>query len=100
MSNDLLNDDILRKIERVISERKANMPDGSYVTSLLKGAPDKILRKITEEAGELVLASKNDDTENIIHEAADLLFHMLVLLGNHDLSLEQVLNELRQRYKA
>ena len=83
----------------MIESRKAEMPEGSYVTSLLNGAPDAVLRKIGEEACELVLAAKNNDSENIVHETADLIFHTLVLLGSHGIKLEDVYDELRKRFK-
>ena len=89
--------DILHELEKVIRSRRDNPPEGSYVASLLKGGPDKFLRKINEEAGELILAAKNGDNENIVHETADLLFHMLVLLSHYDITLDEVESELEKR---
>ena len=94
------NDNILCAVEDIIKSRKKDMPEKSYVTSLFEAAPDSFLRKIAEEAGELILAAKNDDRENIIHETADLLFHALVLLGYYEIPLDDIFDELKRRHKA
>ncbi len=97
MENQNIN--ILSAIEQVVKSRMENMPEGSYVTSLMKSAPDGILRKVSEEACELVLAAKNEDKRNIVHEAADLIFHILVLLNYYDLSINDICMELQKRFK-
>jgi phosphoribosyl-ATP pyrophosphohydrolase len=95
-----LRDDILSEIESIIKSRKENMPETSYVTSLLKGGQDAFLKKIGEEACELILASKNEDKSNIVFEASDLIFHMLVMLGYHDIPIEDIYSELKKRFKT
>lgn len=93
-----MNNDILQKLCAVLDERKQADPDQSYTASLLQDGPDKILKKLGEEATELVIASKSDENDAIIHETADLLFHMLVLLKHHDLSIDDIYSELEKRF--
>lgn len=69
----------------------------SYVAQLLKKGPDSFLKKIGEEATELVMACKDQDNNKIISEAADLLFHSMVALTYYDLDINQVLDELSKR---
>lgn len=88
---------IVEELAAVIAERKASPPDGSYTGKLFAGGTDRILKKIGEEAGELIVASKNDSASEIVHEATDLIYHMLVLLAHHDISLDAIAKELRAR---
>lgn len=90
---------VLSGLEELIRRRKAELPEGSYTTKLFSRAPDYICKKIGEEATEVVLASKNDDLENLRYEAADLIYHTLVLLVHHGLGLKDVVEELRSRRK-
>jgi phosphoribosyl-ATP pyrophosphohydrolase len=92
------NDNILEAVYQVILERKANPSEESYTASLMRKGNDKILKKLGEEATELVIAGKGGVREEIIYEAADLFFHTLVLLGYHDIPLEAVHGELRRRF--
>jgi len=89
---------VIDKIYEVILDRKRNLREGSYVSSLFKKGRDKILKKIGEEASEVVIGSKNDKKEEIIYEIADLWFHTLVLLGYHDISPEDIYKELQKRF--
>jgi phosphoribosyl-ATP pyrophosphohydrolase/phosphoribosyl-AMP cyclohydrolase len=91
-------DDILETIYRVILDRKNNPSEQSYVASLYARGLDKILGKIGEEATELAVAGKGGDPEQVTCEAADLLFHLLVLLGYYDLPPEKIYAELRRRF--
>lgn len=90
--------DIFPELYRVIQERKAHPAAGSYTAGLLS-EKDRILKKIGEEAGEVIIAAKNGDPKEIIHEVADLWFHSLVLLGCQGIPPEQVYKELRRRRK-
>jgi len=71
---------LLEQVYGTVSDRKKHPIAGSYVASLFAGGRDRILKKVVEEAGEVVLASKGDKREEIVHEVADLLFHVLIVL--------------------
>ena len=88
---------LLERLYATVSDRKQNPRADSYVSSLFKGGRDRILKKVVEEAGEVVLASKGDKRSEIIHEVADLLFHMLIVLGEHDITLPEIHQELEGR---
>lgn len=89
---------ILDAVYRVILERKANQAENSYTASLMRKGLDSVLKKVGEEATELVIAGKGGVAEEIVYETADLLFHALVLLGYHDIPVESVFDELRRRF--
>jgi phosphoribosyl-ATP pyrophosphohydrolase len=93
---------VLAALEAVIAERKARPPeDRSYVVSLLRGGVPKIGEKILEEAGEVVEAgfeAGEEGRRHLIHEAADLVFHALVLLGHRDVAWREVEAELGRRF--
>jgi phosphoribosyl-ATP pyrophosphohydrolase len=92
------NDDIIQSIYRVILDRKANPAENSYTASLMAKGIDKILKKVGEEASELIIAGKGGERQEIVHESADLIFHLLVLLGFNDIDPEEVYAELRRRF--
>lgn len=89
--------DVLKQLSATITARADADPSSSYVAKLLHKGQDAILKKIGEEATELVMASKDGLPEPVIYECADLWFHTLVLLKHHGLSAEHVLNELARR---
>lgn len=93
-----MNEDTLQLLFKTILERKANPTDNSYTAALLSKGLDKILKKLGEESTELVIAGKGGERDEIIYETADLLYHTLVLLAYHDVSLEEVYGELRRRF--
>jgi phosphoribosyl-ATP pyrophosphohydrolase len=90
--------DILQKIAETLEQRKDQDPDTSYVAGLYKKGLDEILKKVGEEASEVIIAAKGNDTSAIIHETADLWFHTLVLLSHKGLSPDEVLAELQHRF--
>ncbi|ABQ28196.1 phosphoribosyl-ATP pyrophosphohydrolase [Geotalea uraniireducens Rf4] len=92
------NDDILQAVYQVIRERKANPSEQSYTASLMAKGIDKILKKLGEEATELVVAGKGGSRDEIVYETADLFFHTLVLLGYYDIVPDEVYAELRRRF--
>ncbi len=92
------NNDTLQKLAEILEQRKTAKADESYVASLYEAGLDKILAKISEEAEETVDAARKEDAEHLIHEVADLWFHCLVLLAQKNLSYEDVLVELNQRF--
>lgn len=89
---------ILESVLRTIRERRAYPQAGSYTTKLFEGGHDKILKKVAEEAGEVLLASKGGKKEEIVYEVADLFFHTLMVLGYHDLALPDIYQELGKRF--
>lgn len=89
---------ILNTLEQVIAKREAERPEGSYTTYLFEKGIDKILKKIGEEAAEVIIAAKNRSHEELKWEAADLLFHLLVLLREQKLPLDDVLHVLTKRH--
>ncbi|KAF2424277.1 bifunctional phosphoribosyl-AMP cyclohydrolase/phosphoribosyl-ATP diphosphatase HisIE [Bacillus subtilis] len=89
---------IMNELERVIAERQAEMPEGAYTTYLFREGVDKILKKVGEEASEVIIAAKNRDREELKWEAADLLYHLLVLLREQALPLDDVLDVLKKRH--
>ncbi|HBA72677.1 MAG: phosphoribosyl-ATP diphosphatase [Geobacteraceae bacterium GWC2_55_20] len=93
-----INDDILQAVYRVIIDRKNQPAENSYTASLMHKGIDKILKKVGEEATEVIIASKDGKLDEIVYETADLFFHLLVMLGYHDIPVEDVYDELRRRF--
>ena len=89
---------VIDRLYDVIVNRREHPNAASYVSSLIQGGQDRILKKITEEAGEVILASKNQDRREIIAETTDLLFHILIVLGYHDIPPQELYQELGNRY--
>ena len=92
------NDDIIQSIYQVILDRKANPSGDSYTASLMAKGIDSVLKKVGEEATELVIAGKGGDRREIVYETADLFYHTLVLLGYHDIEPAEIYDELRRRF--
>jgi len=92
------SDDMLQAVYQVIIERKNCPAEKSYTASLMQKGLDKVLKKLGEEATELVIAGKGGARDEIVYETADLFFHTLVLLGYHDIPLDEVYGELRRRF--
>jgi len=88
---------ILQTLTETIEARKLASPDSSYVARLFSKGEDAILKKIGEEATEVILASKSGEHEQIVYETADLWFHCMVMLSHHGLSAAEVLQELARR---
>ena len=89
----------LEMLEEVIAERKNNPLPGSYTSSLFEKGINKIAQKVGEEAVELVIESKDNNEEAFLNEAADLLFHYLILLKSKNQSLKKVIEKLAERHK-
>lgn len=90
---------VVLELEKTIRERERDMPEGAYTTYLFDKGVDKILKKVGEEAAEVIIAAKNRDAEELKWEAADLLYHLLVLLQEQKLPLKNVLEVLIKRKK-
>ncbi|MBM4123988.1 MAG: bifunctional phosphoribosyl-AMP cyclohydrolase/phosphoribosyl-ATP diphosphatase HisIE [Nitrospira sp.] len=89
---------ILDQLYRTIQDRKRTPSAESYTSKLFQGGIDKVLKKVVEEAGEVVLAAKGGKKEEIVYETADLFFHTLVALGYCDITPEEVYRELAGRF--
>ena len=89
--------DILHRLSETLTSRRHADPETSYTAKLFAGGPDSILKKIGEESAELIMASKDGKSLNIVRESADLFYHVLVLLAFHGLSIEDVSQEMRRR---
>lgn len=84
--------------ERIL-QRKKEPIESSYTKYLFEKGIDKILKKVGEEASEVIIASKNDDKDEIIYETSDLIYHLLVLLADKNISVDEIREELYKRYK-
>ncbi len=91
---------ILEEIYNVVEKRIKELPEGSYTASLVKKGEDAIIRKIGEEAVEVILAFKNKNNNELIAESADLLYHLLVILAYKGVKLSEVWEELKKRRKT
>lgn len=89
--------DILQRLTETLEARKGAAADSSYVAKLYAKGDDAILKKVIEEAGEVLLAAKDGDKAHLVYEVADLWFHTLVLLAHKGLSSDDILNELARR---
>ena len=88
---------ILKKLTETLEARKKDDPTKSYTASLYRDGLEAILKKVNEEAFETIIAARQGDNKELIHEVADLWFHTLVLMANKNLSAEDILNELAKR---
>ena len=89
--------DILDELFAIILDRQENRPPGSYTVKLLDEGEDKVLKKVGEEAMEVILAAKGQGNDRLVSEIADLFYHLLVLLAARGLSLSDIEAELAQR---
>ena len=92
-------DDTLSTLWSTIEQRKALRPAGSYTVQLLETGQTEILKKIGEEAVEVILAAANEGDDRLLYEMADLMYHNLVLLAARDLQLSDLQAELARRFK-
>ena len=91
-------DNILNTLEKILEERKSSTKDKSYVSSLYSKGVNSILEKISEESEEVIQAVKEEGRDEVIHEVADLWFHIMVLLRHEDISIEEIELELARRF--
>lgn len=89
---------ILGRLESVIAQRDLERPEGAYTTYLFEKGIDKILKKVGEETAEVIIAAKNRDHDELRYEASDLIFHLMVLLREAKLPLDDVMRELESRH--
>jgi phosphoribosyl-ATP pyrophosphohydrolase/phosphoribosyl-AMP cyclohydrolase len=91
---------VLSELITVIHRRNQERPAGSYTVQLLEKGIDRILRKVGEEAGEVIIAAKNSNREEIAWETADLLYHVLVMLEERGVPVSEVSGELARRFRS
>ena len=91
--------DVIDELFAVIEDRKANLPEDSYTASLFthEKGENAVLEKLGEETTELILAAKDDDREELAHESADIVYHLLVLLSMKDMDVDDLRAELAKR---
>jgi len=89
----------LSYLQDFIDKRKEEMPEGSYTTSLFQQGTPKISQKVGEEAVETIIGAMNNDDENFVYEAGDLLYHLIVLLTHKGYRIEDIVRELEKRHK-
>ncbi len=94
-----MNDNVLKDLEVVIAGRRENPEEGSYTCYLFEKGLDKILKKVGEECAETIIAAKNGDNEELKNEISDLVYHIMVMMNQRGLSLDDVLSELDCRSK-
>lgn len=90
----------LNELYEIIKNRKVQPKEGSYTNYLFDKGLDKILKKVGEEATEVVIAAKNEDPQELIYETADVLYHLLVLLAEKNIPYEAIEAELASRAKG
>lgn len=94
-----ITQDPINRLYATVKDRKENPKEGSYTNYLFEKGLDKILKKIGEEAAEVIIASKNPDKNELIYETADLLYHLAVLLAEKDVTPDNVYSELKGRQR-
>ena len=97
MKTDMSTDDSLERLADVIDSRRGGDPDKSYVARLFHKGLDAMLKKVGEEATEVVMAGKDGDPQKLVYEVADLWFHSMIVLAQQGLRPSDVINELRRR---
>jgi phosphoribosyl-ATP pyrophosphohydrolase len=91
--------DIVEQLLATIEDRKASMPHGSYTVELFEAGENEILKKIGEEAIEVIIAAKAEGDDRILYEMADMLYHSLVLLSARGLTWQDLESELEKRFQ-
>lgn len=90
--------EFLTELQELVEERRQEMPEGSYTTKLFEEGINKIAQKVGEEAVELIIEAKDNNSELFLNEAADLLYHLIVLLTEKGFTLEDVVEILEKRH--
>ena len=88
----------LTHLEKIIDDRVTDNSADSYVAKLAQSGLDRVLKKIGEEAGEVIIGAKNNSRNEVIFESADLIFHLLIVLRMLNISLKDIENELESRH--
>ena len=94
-----MNDQVLNELYQVVLDRKEHPMEGSYTCYLFEKGLDKILKKVGEESAETIIAAKNDVPSDTVGEISDLIYHLMVMMAEKGIPLEDVLEELDRRSK-
>ncbi|WP_099189001.1 bifunctional phosphoribosyl-AMP cyclohydrolase/phosphoribosyl-ATP diphosphatase HisIE [Tepidibacter mesophilus] len=97
IKNEKSKNEVLKDLYSLIKERKNNPKEGSYTNYLFEKGLDKILKKVGEETSEVIIGAKNQNKEELVYEISDLIYHMLVLMVNEEVTIEDIKNELEKR---
>ena len=89
--------DVMEGLYQVVQERKEEKREGSYTCYLFEKGLDKILKKCGEECSEMIIAAKNNDKDELSNEMCDLIYHMMVLMAEKDITWEEIMEELAKR---
>lgn len=92
--------DIIKELYSILKNRQQNPKEGSYTNYLFKEGLDKILKKVGEEASEVIIGAKNKNKEELVYEISDLIYHLLVLMVNEKISIEDIKGELISRRRS
>ena len=92
-----IKESILQELYGVINDRKQHPKEGSYTCYLFREGIDKILKKVGEETSEVIIAAKNRVKDEVVYEVSDLFYHILVLLVEQGITLDEIYGELRKR---
>ena len=92
-----MDDKVLQALYETVVNRKNNPTEGSYTCYLFDKGLDKILKKVGEECSETIIAAKNNDNSETVYEIADLIYHLMVMMVNQNIELDDVLAELDKR---
>lgn len=92
-----MNDNVLKELYEVVRSRKETPMEGSYTCYLFEKGLDKILKKVGEECAETIIAAKNDNQTDTVGEISDLIYHLMVMMVQKNIPLEDVLQELDAR---
>lgn len=90
--------DVLKRLETIIMDRKISPVEGSYTNYLFDQGIDKMLKKVGEETAEVIIAAKNDDKEEIIYETSDLMYHLMVMLNQQNVNWLEITSALSKRF--
>ena len=93
-----MNDEVLKRLYQVVLDRKANPQEGSYTCYLFDKGVDKILKKVGEECTEVIIGGRKEDKAETIYEIADLTYHVMVLMVQMGITVEDITKELEKRH--
>ncbi len=95
--DDVLKSELIHRLYELIEDRKNNPKEGSYTNYLFDKGLDKILKKVGEESAEVIIGAKNENKDEIVYEISDLVYHVLVLMVNSNVTIEDIKEELKGR---